>query len=105
MDLGEASTVNEGLKAYYQQQNPDITEFNTFYGWKKEGYQVREGEKAYLVWGRPKELEKKRQEAQEKGETLDTFDFHPLAYLFANTQVDCTRKEENPKYLHGKSNV
>lgn len=108
IDLGqtEATTINEGIKEYYQSQYPDIKEFNTFLGWRKEGFKVKTGSKAFLVWGRPKEIERKKaEEAKAKGEDSDTYDFYPIAYLFANTQVESTRQEDNPKYLNGKSNV
>jgi hypothetical protein len=81
---GVYETVNEGLKEMYLEDLPEGTTFNTFKGWRKEGKQVKKGEKAFFIWGRPRNIDKK--EPVKEGEK-DEFEFFPLAYLFSSEQV------------------
>jgi len=75
--------VNEGLKEIYQETNPEIEEFKTFWQWKEEGATVRKGEKAFLIWGQPRKASQVPDGATEPEE----FKYWPVCYLFANTQV------------------
>jgi|SRR5690554_108627 len=82
VDEGIFDTVNEGLLEIYAEDLPEGTEFKSFMQWKREGKQVRKGEKAYLLWGKPKKaLAKGAEEGEE-------FKFFPLAYAFSSCQVD-----------------
>ena len=78
---------NELLRKYYKQEGH--TELRTFEEWKKAGYYVRKGEKAILLWGRPKPSRHAKEEAAQAGipEEQAKNDFYPLAYLFSNRQV------------------
>lgn len=78
---------NELLRKYYKQEGH--TELRTFEEWKKAGYYVRKGEKAILLWGRPKPSRHAKEEAAQAGlpEEAAKNDFYPLAYLFSNRQV------------------
>ncbi len=81
---GQFSTVNEALKeVIYQEQNPDIKEFNSFHSWKAKGKNILKGSKAFLFWGMP--VKGKKQQSQDS--EPDEFSFFPLCYLFADTQV------------------
>lgn len=80
---GAYESVNEGLKEIYQETNPEIEEFKTFWQWKEEGATVRKGEKAFLIWGQPRKASQVPDGATEPEE----FKYWPLCYLFANTQV------------------
>lgn len=80
---GAYDSVNEGLKEIYQETNPEIEEFKTFWQWKEEGATVRKGEKAFLIWGQPRKASQVPDGATEPEE----FKYWPLCYLFANTQV------------------
>lgn len=51
----------------------DIKEFKSFEDWKADGGTVRRGAKAFVIWGQMVEG--------------DNYNFFPLKYLFANTQV------------------
>jgi len=88
---GKCKTINDGLLHLYKTDNPDIQTFRTYNGWKREGCQVKKGSKAFLIWGTPRTAT--NQEAEENQE--DEFKFFPIAYLFADTQVECER--EDPK--------
>jgi hypothetical protein len=86
-DKTEDEKLNDLIIDRYKEENPDIEEFNTFKGWMKEGYQVKKGEKAFLVWGRPKkdQQEEQSQPSPEDGE--DKEKFWPVAFIFSNLQV------------------
>ena len=84
---GKEAHVNELLRDFYA--GTGHTELKTFEQWKAQGYFVRKGAKALLLWGKPKESKNAIQEATEQGkseEDADT-DFYPLAYLFSKQQV------------------
>ena len=80
----EGMTVNEFLidEIYTDAEN---TEFHTIHGWNKKGFQVKKGSVSFLVWGKPKKLEKAEQKPENTDEEKD--DFYPLCYLFSNAQV------------------
>lgn len=83
---GEYTHVNAAiLDRFYK--DDQHTEFHTFRQWKKKGFGVRKGEKAFVLWARPQEVERKEpQEGQD-----EKFEFFPLCHLFSNAQV-----EQNP---------
>ena len=86
---GAFDSVNEGLKETYIEQNPAIEEFKTFNQWRQEGATVRRGEKAYLIWGQPRQVAQVPEGANEPEE----FKYWPICYLFANTQVYQPKEE------------
>jgi hypothetical protein len=81
--------VNDLLMMFVYNPNTLHT-FNTFMGWKYEGYTVKKGVKAYLLWGQP--INKTRTD-KTTGETIQGNDddqepaYFPLAYLFREDQV------------------
>lgn len=83
VEVGEFNSVNEGLLAFYSDDLPEGTEFESYRGWRKKGYQVKKGEKAFLLWGSPRKAKSKKEESDE-----DEFKFFPLAYVFSSEQVE-----------------
>ncbi len=94
--MGEpVPTINELIKAYYRKEN-GVTDLRTYDQWKEEGYQVRRGEKAFLVWGKPKSKQQKQAEptTDEDEPTVEPIeqttakkdDFYPVCYLFDISQ-------------------
>jgi len=83
------TTVNDMIMRYiYNPTNKLI--FNTFWGWKKEGFTVKKGSKAYVLWGQPLNTGKGKEQGKPKQaeqETEDENDFFPLAYIFSSEQV------------------
>jgi len=70
--------------------NPDKEfVFKSFQSWKKEGYTIKKGSKAYLLWGQPIN----RAKTNESGEVINEENinedtpFFPLAYIFRNDQA------------------
>jgi N-terminal domain of anti-restriction factor ArdC len=77
-------SVNAGLATYYAEQGHTI--INSYKRWKEQGYQVKKGSKALLLWGEPKPIKKKGEQPPKKEGEEDTF--FPLAYVFSNLQVE-----------------
>ncbi len=101
---GKFNTINEALQHSYMQDDKEITEFNTFNQWKELGFTIKKGSKAFLFWGQPKKATRKQKDKREEMGQDDEnnnnsgYEFFPLCYLFANTQVvnlEETRTERN----------
>ena len=93
VESGDFETTNNAIIAYYKSQNQEITEFKTFHDWIKQGFAVRKGEKAFLVWGKPlkkKETEKPQDVPTDAMTLNDLTDkkYFPICYLFSNLQVE-----------------
>ncbi len=84
----EAQTVNEYIVDYYKSENPKIKEFNTFNQWKEKGFKIIKGSTAFVVWGSPRKGKLNEPVKKTDGSEEDEFEFFPLCYLFANTQVE-----------------
>ena len=59
--------------------------FNTFNGWKEEGFQVTKGSKCFFIWSKPRNVSKKNEE-KESGK--DEYTMFGLAFLYSNAQVE-----------------
>lgn len=83
---GTFFTINDAIvETLYKSDEHRI--FKSYRQWKKEGHQVRKGEKAFLLWARPKEIQKPIAEAT--AEDLENMmKYFPIAYLFSNAQID-----------------
>lgn len=90
----EASSlrINDIIIKYFY-KTPLHQEFNTFKGWLKEGFCVQKGQKAFLVWGRPKGVQD-REQGKDTAED-ETTDFYPLSFIFSNAQVEPIKEKSN----------
>ncbi len=77
---GAIDSINTGLVQYYAEMGHST--IKSYRRWKKEGFQVKKGEKALLLWGEPKKLK-----SSKKIDDKEDFDFFPIAYVFSNLQV------------------
>lgn len=80
VEAGTFPTVNDALMETMYKDGPH-RDFKNYAQWRREGFQVKEGEKPFLLWGRPKDIE------QTAG-TDEGGKFFPLAFLFSNAQVE-----------------
>lgn len=82
----EGMTVNEILvqEFYTDEEN---TEFKTLPQWNKDGFKVKKGAVSFLVWGKPRTIEKEQQEQNPNKEEENDDEFFPVCYLFSNNQV------------------
>ncbi|MQP63353.1 hypothetical protein GFJ99_11670 [Flavobacterium sp. LMO6] len=77
-------TINEILIEHFY-KSEEHKEFKTLHDWNKEGFKVNKGEKAFLIWGKPKKNQKN--ENPDKQEPEDETEFYPICFLFSNAQV------------------
>ena len=80
-----ALKVNDIIIENFYKSNTHQT-FKSFKGWMKEGFCVKKGEKAFLVWGRPKQ-EDKHGELKPVIEDDSNDIFFPVSFIFSNAQV------------------
>jgi hypothetical protein len=89
IDLGEIESINEGLKQIYSAQGHK--NLKSIRQWNEEGFQVKKGEKALLLWGKPIERKKDDLNNQNQEETTaeenSIFNLFPLCYVFSASQV------------------
>jgi hypothetical protein len=83
----EGSKVNTLLSDYFYNPSGKLI-FKTFNDWKKEGYKIKKGSKAFLFWGTPKEYLKLKEKKQGEDPEQDNEIFFPLAFLFSSEQVE-----------------
>ena len=82
---GTIATINEGLVRMYAEQGHGT--LKTIRQWNSDGFRVKRGEHALLLWGRP--AQRQRQEAEEdKDEAKDESDFFPVCFVFSEKQVE-----------------
>lgn len=89
----EEKTINDIIiESFYK--NETHQEFKSFKGWIKAGFVVKKGEKAFLVWGRPKQ-EDKSGEVKPIIEDSENGTFYPLSFIFSNAQVQPLKQKDN----------
>lgn len=84
---GAIDTVNEGLiKTYTNEQHQY---YKSYKQWQAEDLQVKKGEKAFLLLGCPKNINKKTETKPQETTTTDKENnFFPIAFIFSNAQVE-----------------
>lgn len=90
---GTFFTINDAIvETLYKDETHK--EFKSYRQWKKEGYQVNKGEKAYLLWAKPKQIQKPITDGTAKEDLDEMLKFFPIAYLFSNAQVNQIGEEQ-----------
>lgn len=89
---GTFFTINDAIMETLYKDNTH-REFKSYRQWKKEGYQVNKGEKAYLLWAKPKQIQKPIEEGTSSEDLDEMLKYFPIAYLFSNAQVDSVEEE------------
>lgn len=85
VEEGQFETINDAImETMYK--TAVHREFKTYRAWKQDGMQVAKGEKAFLLWAKPKQVEKPAESTEAKSDE-DKYKFFPIAYLFSNAQV------------------
>lgn len=93
---GVITSINDGLKKLYA--NEGHNELKTLKQWNSEGKKVIKGEKALLLWGRPKKYQVDNADTMED----DEMNFYPLCYVFSENQV---QDKEEKTYLVGATRL
>jgi hypothetical protein len=73
-ESGKIKTINEGLRKFYEQQGH--AKLKTVQQWNAEGKQVKQGEKALLLWGKPQPSKQNPKQ-----------NFFPMHFVFSAKQV------------------
>ena len=81
-------TVNEILIEWYTNEKHE--EFHTFWDWKKLGYKVKKGARAFFIWSKKRKAKEKQEDKDE-----EEYSFYGIAYLFSNAQVEPSKVTEN----------
>ncbi len=83
----ELSTVNEQIMRFIY--NPlGVLEFRSFKKWKENGYTVKKGSKAFLLWGQPLNKNAEGKEDLYNFDDADNIElFFPIAFVFSSNQV------------------
>ncbi len=68
-------------------QKMDTQTLKTFNQWINEGFHVKKGEKALLLWAKPLHVQKNEPKPE------DGPAFFPVVYLFSNLQVEIILKK------------
>ena len=96
----EDCTVNEKLMKFIYNPKNNL-EFRSFKKWKEQGFTVRKGQKAFLLWGQPLENDKNSKDKDKQKESTtdeeDNSKFFPVAYVFSSEQVYKIKKKEPAK--------
>lgn len=82
---GAIGSINEGLANYYAEQGH--TTLKSYRRWQEEGFQVKKGTHALLMWGEPKPFKNTEQKIAENKEDQKDETFFPIAFVFSNLQV------------------
>lgn len=88
-------TINEILLKFMYNADED-TEFNSFMEWKRKGYTILKGAKAFVIWGQPTKVKAKEEKTKEEQDE-DGYEFFPLCYLFSDKQVYKVDAEQQQK--------
>lgn len=89
---GAIGSINEGLANYYASLGH--TTLNSYKKWKEQGFQVKKGSSALLMWAEPKpiskgvEIKTPHTPPKKDGKEEEEATFFPMAYLFSNLQVE-----------------
>ena len=89
-------SINDILKLW-EKERTGATEFKSFFQWKLEGYSVKKGEKAFVLWGRKRKATAKQEVDGKDDPQEEEYKFYPLAYVFSDAQIERTEDRENRK--------
>ena len=79
--------INDVLAMWYKEETNADT-FKSFLQWKKDGYNVKRGEKAFLLWSRKRKVSRHEESNNGDEPTEKNYEFFPIAYIFSNFQVE-----------------
>jgi hypothetical protein len=83
---GAIETINEALVQMYSDNG--FKELKSLYQWNQLGRLIKQGEKALLLWGRPRGKKREPVAAGSSSQDQeDEYSFFPLAYVFDITQT------------------
>lgn len=95
MQMDASITVNDLLIRYYEKQAGAPLDLNTYEQWRERGYQVRKGSVSFMVWGKPLNTKKKKEDPDTTDPTEEgKEDFFPVCHLFDKSQCYALKADE-----------
>lgn len=95
MQMDASITVNDLLIRYYEKQAGAPLDLNTYEQWRERGYQVRKGSVSFMVWGKPLNTKKKKEDLDTTDPTEEgKEDFFPVCHLFDKSQCYALKADE-----------
>ena len=85
---GVYSKMNEALIAHYKEKN-NLSELNTYHGWKSKGFKPKRGQDYFLIWAKPITIDHPNSSTNE-----DEMEFFPVAFMYSSDQVEPLPKKE-----------
>ncbi len=80
--------INDIIAQWYRDES-GATTFKTFKQWKEDGYSIKKGSKAFILWAKKRKATKQgEQPKQGEDPTMEDYEFFPIAYLFSDLQVE-----------------
>lgn len=80
--------INDIIANWYRKDSGAET-FKTFSQWKTDGYNIKKGSKAFILWSKKKSVTKQGEQTENNTEPKDSmYEFFPIAYLFSDLQVE-----------------
>lgn len=80
-------SVNDKIMNFIYNPKNNL-EFRSFRNWKEQGYTVKKGSKAFLLWGQPINKNAESKDDLHNVNDADNEDiFFPLAFIFSSDQV------------------
>lgn len=88
-----AIRINDIIADWYKKES-GATIFKTFAQWKKDGYNIKKGSKAFILWSKKKSVTKSGEAIEANTELTEetAYEFFPIAYLFSDLQVEKVQK-------------
>lgn len=88
--------INDIIAGWYRETS-GATEFRTFAQWKADGYNIKKGSKAFILWSKKKSVTKPGEATEKNTEPSEetAYEFFPIAYLFSDLQVEKVQKGGN----------
>ncbi|WP_337941423.1 ArdC-like ssDNA-binding domain-containing protein [Parabacteroides sp.] len=85
--------INDIIADWYRKES-GATIFKTFAQWKKDGYNIKKGSKAFILWSKKKSVTKPGEAIEASTEPTEetAYEFFPVAYLFSDLQVEEAQK-------------
>ena len=93
-----AIRINDIIADWYRKES-GATVFKTFAQWKNDGFNIKKGSKAFILWSKKRiatkgeETTSNNLEATENAEI--SYEFFPIAYLFSDLQVEKAQEGGN----------
>lgn len=93
-----AIRINDIIADWYRKES-GATVFKTFAQWKTDGFNIKKGSKAFILWSRKRTATKGEETTSDNTGASEnkgiSYEFFPISYLFSDLQVEKTQEGGN----------